>query len=178
MKISELTPAEAATRGMRLPAAVAGETRSITLGQIIDAAAAAIVPFDGIDDTAYIFGQTALGPTTEDLPIVYRPQEGRFYARRISPGPQAVFYPAWPGSERYQTDGGPAPRADCLYIDPSGRLYRHDGTDLVRAGLTPAEARIIDLATPVEVADEATLRAMAQAGELDEGRIYYVAEQD
>ena len=57
MKISELTKVTQPARAMELPVSIAGENQAITLGQIIDALSAAIVPFDGIDDEKYFYAE-------------------------------------------------------------------------------------------------------------------------
>lgn len=181
MKISELTKSSAINRAMEIPVAISGENRSLTLGQIIDALTAAIVPFASIDTTT-TNPVMALGSTALTLPIVY--YQGAFYARQtklqIISGlihRDVTLYTKFSGSDNFYDDAGKV-RTDCLFIAGDGRLYRHTGTALISAGLTDAQAEQIKLLTPIPVESEDALAALETAGEIVPGQIYYIPEND
>lgn len=183
MKISELQQSSSVSRAMQIPVAIAGENRSLTLGQIIDALAATIVPFTFVDETNYAFSQIAQGTTLTALPIVYRP-DGNFYARltttSVSAGiisKQVTYYTNFPSRNLFYDDEGNV-RTDCLFISSEGRLYRYNGSNLISAGITDAQAQQLKLLTPIEVADESTLQAMEEAGQIVPGQLYYIPEDD
>lgn len=167
---------------MQVPVAIAGENRSVTLGQIIDALAAAIVPFSHIDETAYTFEQASTGAGPLNLPVVFR--NGKFYAVAIKKTTvsgkiimQAVFYTDFTGKANFYDDEGNV-RTDCLFIDREGRLYRYSGGTLVSAGITEEQAQQIKLLTPQPVESETALQAMEAAGLIVPGQLYYIPEND
>lgn len=167
---------------MQIPVAIAGENRSLTLGQIIDALSNAIVPFAFTDESNYDFSQIAQGTTLTNLPVVYR--NGDFYARltktSITAGiisRQVIYYTDFPGKDMFYSDDGKV-RTDCLFISNDGRLYRHNGATLVSAGITDEQAQQIKLLTPIPVDNEGALQAMEQAGLIVPGQMYYIPEND
>lgn len=183
MKISELLQSSSVSRAMQIPVAIAGENRSLTLGQIIDALAATIVPFAFVDNSNYDFSQIAQGTTLTALPIVYSP-DGNFYARLATTSTAAgiihrhvTYYTNFPSRNLFYDDEGNV-RTDCLFISSEGRLYRYNGSDLISAGITDAQAQQLKLLTPIEVADESTLQAMEEAGQIVPGQLYYIPEDD
>lgn len=183
MKISELTKVTQPARSMELPVSIAGENQAITLGQIIDALSAAIVPFDGIDDEKYFTVSYGHSPTVS-YPVRWVPSQKAFYAvqnrlqivagviRRI-----AVFYEEWPGSEQFYAAEEQV-RTDCLFIAGDGRLYRFNGEDLISAGVTDDQAELLKKLTPQRVESESDLEAMQAAGVIVPGQIYYIPEND
>jgi hypothetical protein len=80
MKISELTTSAQLLRGMQIPVAISGENRAVELGQLLDAMAAAVVPFSVYSLSRGPFDTINEGSTTEDLPIIYVEADKQFYA--------------------------------------------------------------------------------------------------
>jgi hypothetical protein len=182
MKISELLKSGSIARAMEIPVAIAGENRSLTLGQIMDALATAIVPFNRVELKTFSFVQIATGASTVKLPIVF--YNGKFYALQETTTTvsgvtttQAVLYTEFASKDRFYDDSGNM-RTDCLFIAGDGRLYRHTGTELISAGLTDAQAEQIKLLTPIPVESEDALAALETAGEIVPGQIYYIPEND
>ena len=181
MKISELSPLAQIQEAAQIPVAVAGENRSITLGQIIRALQGCIVPFSGpLFDQ---FCRYAVGSTTVMGRIVFDVASKRFYncvrtsgGGLIDAASGNVLYDDWPGKGDFYTDG--EPRMDCLYITPEGRLYRYNGEDLISAGLTDDQAALLKKLTPQPVESESVLDAMKAAGEIVPGQIYYIPEAE
>ena len=186
MKISELLKSSALSRNMQIPVAIAGENRSVTLGQLIDTLDASVVLFARIDDKAYTYGQITTAPATVKWPVVYRPFDKKFYGLSVVVSQvsgvtqeRAVFYQDFIGKEQFYDDYG-AIRADCLFLSDDSRLYRYDtgAHDLVSAGITDAQAKQLQLLTPQEVASETELQAMEEAGLIVPGQVYYIPEND
>lgn len=182
MKISELLKSGVVSRAMQIPVAIAGENRSLTLGQVIDTLSTAIVPFDEISTKNYGYMQIAPSAAPVSLPVVFRTD--RFYAlneaSNIVSGiitTQAVFYTEFPGSDKFYDDKGNV-RTDCLFISKDGRLYRYSGGTLQSAGITTEQAEQIKLLTPIEVESEAALEALEKAGLIVPGQMYYIPEDD
>lgn len=182
MKISELLKSESIVRAMEIPVAIAGENRSLTLGQIMDALATAIVPFDRVELKTFSFVQIATGAATVKLPIVF--YNGKFYALQETTTTvsgvtttQAVLYTEFGSKDLFYDDNGSV-RTDCLYISNEGRLYRFFGNKLISAGITDEQAQQIKLLTPEPVASESALKAMEDAGLIVPGQLYYIPEND
>lgn len=182
MKISELLKSGSIDRAMEIPVAIAGENRSLTLGQIMDALATAIVPFNRVELKTFSFVQIATGTTTVKLPIVF--YNGKFYALQETTTTvsgvtttQAVLYTEFASKDRFYDDSGNV-RSDCLYISNEGRLYRFFGNKLISAGITDEQAQQIKLLTPEPVASEGALKAMEDAGLIVPGQLYYIPEND
>lgn len=182
MKISELLKSGSIVRAMEIPVAIAGENRSLTLGQIMDALATAIVPFSWVELKTFSFVQIATGAATVKLPIVF--YNGKFYALQETTTTvsgvtttQAVLYTEFGNKDRFYDDNGSV-RTDCLFISSEGRLYRFFDNKLISAGITDEQARQIKLLTPEPVASESALKAMEDAGLIVPGQLYYIPEND
>lgn len=169
---------------MQIPVTITGENRSVTLGQILDALAATVVPFYGIDDTPGNRVQYSLGSTNfVSQRIVFDRPSGKFWAavyNTISAAGQTsksvVLYSEFANRDYYYD--GDNTRTDCLFIDKDGRLYRYNGTALISAGLTDDQAELLRKLTPQAVASESDLEAMESAGEIVPGQIYYISENE
>lgn len=184
MKISELVQSARIDRAMQIPVALSGENRSLTLGQIIDALASSVVPFNRVNSTRYDVEMMGAGETTEILPIVFDTVLKGFYALKVTirivagvAKRTAIFYTKFAGCENFYSDAREI-RANCLFIAEDGRLYHYNGTDLISAGITDEQATQLKLLTPVPVANENDLEAMEQAGLIVPGQIYYIPEDD
>lgn len=186
MKISELVQSARIDRAMQLPVAISGENRSLTLGQIIDALEADIVPFSRVNTKAYDVERMGIGQTMENLPIVFdsRSSHKNFYAVKVTTSivagilrRSATFYTDFPSRDKFYGDDNKV-RTNCLFITEDGRLYRYNGTALISAGITDEQATQLKLLTPVPVASENDLEAMEQAGLIVPGQIYYIPEDD
>lgn len=182
MKISELPKSGSIVRAMEIPVAIAGENLSLTLGQIMDALATAIVPFSKVELKTFSFVQIATGASAVKLPIVF--YNGKFYALQETTTTvsgvtttQAVLYTEFTSKDRFYDDSGNV-RSDCLYISNEGRLYRFFGNKLISAGITDEQAQQIKLLTPEPVASEGALKAMEDAGLIVPGQLYYIPEND
>lgn len=182
MKISELLQSGSIDRAMQIPVAISGENVKLTLGQLIDALATAIVPFSHINTKTYTYAQSGIGKPTLRLPIVW--MMNGFYALQETTTSvsgilrrQAVIYRQFDGSERFYGDNNQV-RTDCLFISNDGRLYRYNGTDLISAGISEAQAQQLKLLTPIEVESETALQNMEAAGQIVPGQIYYIPEDD
>lgn len=186
MKISELLSAGGIDRAMQIPVAISGENRSLSIGQIIDALAKAVLPFTQIVKTppkygAFSDGTPGSGP---GISIVYAAFDNRFYAMRVMGIPvsgvlqqHTTFYTNFNGVENYHDADG-KPRTDCLYVAPSGRIYYYDGSAFISAGLTDAQAELLTKLTPQEVESETVLQNMEAAGLIVPGQIYYIPENE
>lgn len=184
MKISELTGSSAINRAMQIPVAISGENRSLTLGQIIDALASSVVPFNRVNSTRYDLEMMGAGETSEALPIVFDTMLKGFYALKVTISTaagvirrNATFYKAFNGRENFYDDNGHI-RTNCLFIAADGRLYRYNGARLISAGITDEQATQLKLLTPIPVASENDLEAMEQAGLIVPGQMYYIPEND
>ena len=174
MKISELTPLASLQMAAQIPVAVAGENRSITLGQIIEALQGAIVPFTHVM-TATNTTSYASGSTNERGVIVWETKTQKFYHAVPSTG-AIVLYSNFSGKDNFYRDGNV--RTDCLFINADGRLFRWNGSALMPAGLTDTQAELLQKLTPVPVESESVLEAMKAAGEIVPGQMYYIPESD
>lgn len=169
---------------MQIPVALSGENRSLTLGQIIDALASSVVPFNRVNSTRYDVEMIGVGETSEALPIVFDTMLKGFYALKVTISTaagvirrNATFYKAFKGRENFYGDDGKI-RTNCLFIAEDGRLYRYYGMGLISAGITDAQAKQLQLLTPIPVESENELEAMEQAGLIVPGQIYYIPEDD
>lgn len=184
MKISALPQISAIRRDIKLPLSIAGQNMSITLGQIIDAISQDVVPFGSItpqrDNVQY-----APGATSEILgAVVFDSMTNKFYSARGTSATVAgqlvkywVYYEDWASHDSYYTESG-AIRTDCLFLASDGRLYYFDGVTLKSAGLTEEQAKQIRLSTPIEVASEEEMEQRIAAGEIEDGQIYFLAEEE
>lgn len=176
MKISELTPLTRLQTAAQIPVAVAGENRSITLGQIIEALQGAIVPFayTFISDRYTVFAE---GRTDEIGQIVWDTATENFYKSiRIQSTGTYTLYSDFSGKDNFYRDGNV--RTDCLFIDATGRLFRWNGHALISAGLTDEQAVLLQRLTPIPIGSESELEAMKAAGEIIPGQMYYIPETD
>ena len=174
MKISELTPLTRLQTAAQRRVAVAGENRSITLGQIIEALQGAIVPFTHVM-TATNTTSYASGSTNERGVIVWETKTQKFYHAVPSTG-TLVLYSDFSRKDNFYRDGNV--RTDCLFINADGRLYRWNGSALMSAGLTDTQAELLQKLTPIPVESESVLEAMKTAGEIVPGQMYYIPESD
>lgn len=182
MKISELAQINIVRRDIRLPLAVQGENRSITMGQIIDAISQHIVPFSIIRSSiaAVVPGSS----TTSMGQVVFDTLSGKFYLAVSMGGSLAglptetwTYYQNWNTYGSYYDEEGYI-RTDCLFRAGDGRLYYYyDGT-LKSAGLTDEQAIQIRHSTPIQVADEEEMANRIAAGEYEDGQLYYTEEED
>lgn len=184
MKISELTQIDAIRRDIKLPLSIAGQNMSITLGQIIDAISQDVVPFSMVaperDNVQYSPG----APSANIGSVIFDSMTNQFYlAVRLSATAAGqlveswAYYQQWNSHDSYYTEDGNI-RTDCLFVDRDGRLYRHDGTTLMSAGLTDEQAKQIRLSTPIEVASEEEMEQRITAGEFEDGQLYFLAEEE
>lgn len=177
MKISELLPLSQLQAAATIPVAIAGENRSITLGQIIAAVNSSIVMFDEIlPDT--MARNYATGSTLKPTVIMWDPQTKKFYAGLYNDTIEnhVILYTEFARKGEFYTED--QVRQDCLYITPDGRLYAYNGSDLISAGLTNEQANLLQLLTPKAIASESVLEAMELAGEIVPGQIYYIPEEE
>lgn len=186
MKISELLSAGSINRAMQIPVAISGENRSLSIGQIIDALTKSVLPFTEIIKTAPAGSQFSLGTPGNlfGVTIVYAAFANRFYAMRKTlvgvsgvVNTQITFYTKFAGVENYHDEDG-KPRQDCLYIASDGRTYYYNGSTLISAGLTDAQAEQLAKLTPQEVESETVLQNMEAAGLIVPGQIYYIPESE
>lgn len=176
MKISELTPLASLQTAAQIPVAVAGENRSITLGQIIEALQSAVVPFQYtfMSDRHTVFAE---GSTDEIGQIIWDATTKNFY-KSIRTQSSGVYTLYSDFSEKYNFYRDGTVRTDCLFIDVIGRLFRWDGMALISAGLTDEQAVLLQRLTPIPIGSESELEAMKAAGEIIPGQMYYIPETD
>ena len=184
MKISELSPLAQLQKAAQIPVAIAGENRSITLGQILSALQNTIVPFRGEIDPSSLQVTYATGGTagSASLPVVWDPVPAKFYAAKYIGTPltgiqKVTLYSNFPTYNNFY-DGVGNVRQNVLYVTPVGRLYVFDGSALLSAGLTDEQEELLKKLTPQAVASESDLEAMKAAGEIVPGQIYYIAETE
>lgn len=185
MKISELSPLAQLQKAAQIPVAIAGENRSITLGQILSALQNTIVPFSGEIDPSSLQVTYATGDTAGSafLPVVWDPVPAKFYAAKYIGTPlitgiqKVTLYSNFATYDNFY-DGEGNVRQNVLYVTPVGRLYVFDGGALLSAGLTDEQEELLKKLTPQAVASESDLEAMKAAGEIVPGQIYYIAETE
>lgn len=183
MKISELAQIASVRRDIRIPLAIQGENKSITMGQILDSLSRLVVPFQRVssrtesvqysDGTGMGFGYVIFDTVTNN-----------FYFSIATASSMAgilvetwTYYRQWDTKASYYGDGG-AVREDCLFRAVDGRLYYFDGETLKSAGLTDEQATQIRHSTPIEVASEEEMRLRIEAGEYEDGQVYFLAESE
>ncbi len=181
MKISELTPLAQLLSSAQIPVVAEGENRSISIGQILDALQKAVVPFAHIDYTNPVNISYGIGSTLLQTTIVWDRFSKQFCAAiynvdALTGAKRVVLYSEWNTRGRYYIDD--KVRNDCLFIDTEGRLYRHNGSDLISAGLTDEQAALLKKLTPQKLESESDLAALEAAGEIVPGQIYYIAENE
>lgn len=184
MKISALPKITKVRRDIEIPLAVAGENRSITLGQIIDAVPKGIVPFSEIrhdnNNVQYVNGTSTAGIGH----VIYDTVTDEFYLARSTTNNVAgqnvtawTYWSDWDTRDTYYDSEGFI-RDDCLFCLPDGRLYFYDGNSLVSAGITEEQAKQIRHSTPIEVASEEEMANRIALGEYEEGQLYFLAESE
>lgn len=176
MKISELSQISAIRRDIRIPISISGQNMSITLGQIIDATSAKVVPFGSIDTPDLTSLYTPGAPTiqTDTDAIVYVAATKRFYYKQTQLS-ASTFYAEWNTSHLFIDDNGKT-RTDCLFLSSEGRLYQFNGAKLISAGLTDEQAKQLELCTAKEVASEEEMEQRIATGEYEPGQFYYLPE--
>lgn len=183
MKISALPKLTSIRRDIEFPLAVQGENRSITLGQIIDAVSQDVIPFDmirGFDpNVQYSDGS----PGANIGSVVFDTVTNRFYLARTTtvdvagiPTTKWTYFQTWGTYGIYYEDD--EIRTDCLFRLTDGRLYFFDGATLKSAGITEEQAKQIRHSTPIEVASEEEMAQRIEAGEYEEGQLYFLAESE
>lgn len=184
MKISELTQISAIRRDIRIPLSIAGQNMSITLGQIIDAISQDVVPFSRISSTDVAIQYVAGSPAANIGVVVFDKATNKFYTaigRASTVAGQLVrqwtYYSNWNTHDSFYNEEGEI-RTDCLFVDTDGKLYKYNGTTLIRAGLTEDEANQIRLSTAIQVADEEEMERRIAAGEYEAGQLYFTAEEE
>lgn len=184
MKISELTQISAIRRDIRIPLSIAGQNMSITLGQIIDAISQDVVPFSRIAAQNGITQYVAGSPSANIGVVVFDKATNKFYKAIGSSATSAgqlikkwTYYSNWDTHDSFYDEQNNI-RTDCLFIDTDGKLYRYNGTTLIRAGLTEDEANQIRLSTAIQVADEEEMERRIAAGEFEAGQLYFTAEEE
>ncbi len=178
MKISQLTPATAVDRSMLIPVAIGGDNRTITPGQILDEAAAAVRP--DIDRAAALLAEAnirvfdgiilnrnlILIPPLEAGEIVYSQADNAFYRYQkladLDPlaigGGSSSKGQFWPMTDYMDGD---APSAAILYRKrDTSELYRYDAAtaSLVRHADASEVAALAERVTAAET-DLAALKA-------------------
>lgn len=183
MKISELLSTGAIDRAMQIPVAIDGENRRLSLGQILDALATSVVPFGSIRKEAVTNTQMAT-TTSLNFPVVFYEPDGKFYAMlgrsTVVSGVlvfSITFYQNFPSRSLFYGEDN-KPRQDCLYVASDGRTYYYNGSALISAGLTDAQAEQLVKLTPQEVESETVLQNMEAAGLIVPGQIYYIPENE
>lgn len=188
MKISQLTPITKVRRDIKLPLSVAGQNGSMTVGQILDAASAGVIPFDSFfdstpkSDDTIAYSPGAPGAETPGE-IIFDSNQKRFYYKSTNtitvagiPRHNHILYAQWDGSEQLtNSDGGV--RTDCLFVSSDSRLYHFNGSDLLSAGLTQQQADQLTLNTPIEVESEEAMEQLIEADLVKPGQIYFIAEE-
>lgn len=186
MKISNLTKLGSLARDMAIPVAIQGVTRSVTVGQLLDASDIGITPFGGVYDnpTAIIYDNKEAPENKHDSSIVWREDKKAFYELVKSIKTQQSFaslihpalYGKIPDEDLYKDAEGNWSEKR-LYVAPDGSLWSIRDGSLRQAGVTEAVFAQIARNTPVRVESEDELERMTEAGECVEGQIYYVAEE-
>lgn len=176
MKISELTSLLAVSRDVKIPVAVAGQTMSITLGQLMDSLHSTIVPFSKVTSQLILL---ASGETTHSGFVEYSTASDGFFYKVITINADApntfAHYTQWPTRDLFY-DGDDV-RQDCLFVDAEGGLWKHNGTTLIRVGLNQNDRDQLILNTPIRVESEEEMERMIEDGEVVEGQLYYVPEE-
>lgn len=176
MKISELKALASLEKAATIPVALLGENRSITIGQLVEALQSSIVPFGAVMEIPSDVGITyADGNSGTGLTPIWDTRTRKFYGMSIKD--LTTYYTNFAGQSSFYDDKGNV-RQDCLFIAASGRLYYFNGSNLISAGITDAQAELLVKLTPKKVASESILEAMKKVGEIVPGQIYYIPETD
>ena len=183
MKISELKPIAGVRRDIKLPLSLLGENRSINVGQIIDAVPNEIIRFGRIQGDVKNIQYVDVVEKESDF-IVFDTATNQFYSAFSETKDAAgipvttwTYYKDWPEKSTYYDEDGNI-RTDCLFLAEDGRLYYFADTTLRSAGITDTQASQIRHATPIEVASEEEMEQMIEAGEYEEGQLYFLAEEE
>lgn len=184
MKISALPRINKPRRDIEIPLAIKGENRSISLGQILDAVAREIIPFNGIRSSTTNVQYVDGTPSTDIGQDIFDTVNNEFY-RAVSTSSNVAgqtvqiwtYYSNWDSRGMYYDDDGNI-REDCLFRLPDGRLYFFDGNTIASAGITEEQAKQIRHSTPIEVASEEEMANRIAMGEYEEGQLYFLAESE
>ncbi len=178
MKISELTALTALEKAAQIPVALLGENRSISLGQILEALQKSVVRFgsDMPDSVTKTYAEGSTESDADKIVPVWDEDTQKFYGTLVISG-AATLYSEWTSKADYYDEAG-AVRRDCLFIQPDGRLWYFNGTTLISAGLTDAQAALLQKLTPKPIGSESELEALQKAGEIIPGQIYYIPEDE
>lgn len=186
MKISQFQQLTELQRDILIPISVSGRNLKVTLGQILDEAAKAVVPFGTIQDrpasVTIVAGSDNFTSTTGS--VVFDTTDRRFYLavnNTASGSGQTIqswtYYRAWKGAWQFFDEKG-AVRRDAIFSDSTGRFYTFNGSTLIRAGISQEEADIIEISKWLKVQTEEDMERLIAAGEANDGRIRYVPEED
>lgn len=180
MKISELPKLSGLRRDIELPLAVQDENYSITLGQIMDSIPQGMVPFDAVEDTTDVEYDNGT-PTFTTGTVIFDKVTDKFYYRVImmigEPGnfvPTVKYYRQWDTRGKYYD--GENIKQDCIYLSADGQLHYFNGTTLKSIGISEEQITQIRHNTPIEVESEEMMQQLIDAGEVEDGQLYYVAE--
>lgn len=167
MKISNLSPTQSIDLGMELPVSIAGTTRKITVGELVDKMPQCVVFFSRVRNDAS--ATYAPGETSAKTEIVYDEVTHAFYACLVSntraAAESATYYTKW--DTRYEYYEADMLRTDCIYICQDGVYVSKDG-----ATLTP----VVTQASFNEVASEDAMDEMIADGVAKDGQLYYTVE--
>ena len=184
MKISQFQLLANLQRETLIPVSIHGKNLKITLGQILDASAAAIVPFATVQDRPSSVNIVNGSDTVAQRSVIFDTQDNRFYmAIHNAMSDQTgntidnwTYYRNWEGSANFFNADGEV-REDAIFCDAQGRFFSFNGTTLTRAGISDAEARLIEMADWLEVATEEDMENLINAGITADDRIRFIPEE-
>ena len=183
MKISQFQLLANLQRETLIPVSINGRNLKITLGQILDASAAAIVPFTGIQNRPESVIIVEGSDTTTQRSVIFDTQDNRFYMaiQNTAAGSGAsieswTYYKKWAGSANFFDADGRV-RTDAIFCDAEGRFFSFNGTSLTRAGISDAEAKLIEMADWLEVATEEDMENLIKAGITADDRVRFIPEE-
>ena len=184
MKISQFQLLSNLQRETLIPVSINRRNLKITLGQILDACSAAIVPFECVQDRPASVVIVDGSDDIEQERVIFDTQDNRFYMAVLNSSPGAgltienwTYYRMWDGYGNFFNSAGEV-RMDAVFCSADGRFYTFNGDKLNRAGLTEGEASLIKMAQWLEVASEEDMEKLIANGSADDGLVRYIAEED
>ena len=186
MKISEFQQLTNLQRDILIPISISGRNLKVTLGQILDEAAKAIVSFGKVQDRPASVNIVAGSDSFKNNAgmVVFDTTDKRFYLavqNTASGSGQTIqswtYYRAWDGSWQFFDSTG-AVRKDAIFSDSTGKFYTFNGSALIRAGISQEEANLIELSKWVKIDSEEDMERLIAAGLAGDGKIRYIPEDD
>lgn len=183
MKISELPSLISLQRNTLIPVSLSNRNHKVTLGQILDEAAKAVVAFGEIKDrtSSVTIAKGNAGLTAGT--VIFDTTDNRFYLAVLNTANGSgqtieswTYYEIWRDSWQFYDEKN-AVRTDAIFSDDNGRFYNFKDKGLMRAGISQEEADRIELSKWIKLTDEEEMEKLIESGQADDGKIRYTTEE-